>query len=328
MYSKQKITTHVKKSTPQYGILVSEGRVTVMSEWIYTVQKLIDRIDDHAVENPSLSEISKQVGYSPWYCSEQFHRVVGMTIKEYMAKRRLTFAALALRDTDIPLADIALEYGFSSQQALTRAFTGAYGCSPSAYRRRPVPIPFRMKKFVITPSNYNEQGDFTMSNLVKPNFRIEHIPEHRFLGVYEKSETTVGTIWPAHDCELLCGIVQSITNFHPVVSSHTAGWKWVNGERKYFYGLGVDVDYDGVVPEGFVLTEIIPASYYLVFNHPPFDYLTENAEVMTRVEDMAWSFDPSTLGCEWNETVCQDYQRHYPEVNGYQVLRPIKQIKK
>ena len=299
-----------------------------MNEWIYTVQKLIDWIDDHAVENPTLSEISKQVGYSPWYCSEQFHRVVGMTIKEYMAKRRLTFAALALRDTDIPLADVALECGFSSQQALTRAFSGTYGCSPSVYRRRPVPIPFTMKKIVVTPSNYTKQGESTMSNLTTPNLRIEHIPEHRFLGVYDKAETSEGTIWPAHDCDLLCGIVQSITNFHPVVSSHTAGWKWVNGKRKYFYGLGVDVDYDGVVPEGFVLTEIIPASYYLVFNHPPFDYLTENGEVMMRVEDMAWSFDPSTLGCEWNETCCQDYQRHYPEVNGYQVLRPIKQIKK
>lgn len=51
-----------------------------------------------------------------------------MTIKEYMAKRRLCLAAFALRDTDIPIIDIAFEYGFSSQQALTRAFTNAYGC--------------------------------------------------------------------------------------------------------------------------------------------------------------------------------------------------------
>lgn len=299
-----------------------------MSEWIFAVQRLVDYIDDHAVENPSLSEISKEIGYSPWYCSEQFHRVVGMTIKEYMAKRRLTLAALALRDTDMPVLGVALEYGFSSQQALTRAFKDAFGCSPSAYRKSPVPLPFTMKKVVVTPSDYSEQGDFTMSNLVTPNLRIEHIPAHRFLGVYEKSETSGGKLWPAHDCDLLCGIVQSITDFHPVVSSHTAGWKWVNGERKYFYGLGVDADYDGAVPEGFVLTEVIPASYYFVFGHPPFDYLTENAEVMARVEDMAWNFDPSELGYCWNEVACQDYQRHYPEVNGYQVLRPVKQIKK
>ena len=61
-----------------------------MYEWIYAIQKLIDFIDDNAVNNPSLDEISKRVGYSPYYCSMQFHRVAGMTIKSYMAKRRLS----------------------------------------------------------------------------------------------------------------------------------------------------------------------------------------------------------------------------------------------
>ena len=298
-----------------------------MYEWIYATQKLIDWIDDHALESPSLCEISKQVGYSPWYCSEQFHRVSGMTIKEYMAKRRLSLAALALRDTDLPLIEIALEYGFSSQQALTRAFTNAFGCAPSVYRNNPTPIPLTMKKLVITPSNYIEKGDITMSNLAIPSYRIEYIPAHRFLGVYEHTETKEGPIWPGHDCDLLCGIVQSITDFHPIVSSHTAGWKWVNGERKYFYGLGVDADYSGPVPEGFILTDIIPESYYIVFSHPPFHYLSENEEVMRRVRELAWNFNPETIGYEWNETVCQDYQRHYPEVNGYQILRPVKRIR-
>lgn len=298
-----------------------------MYEWIYAVQKMIDWIDDHAINNPSLTEISKTVGYSPWYCSEQFHRIVGITIKEYMARRRLCLAALALRDTDIPLIDIAFEYGFSSQQALTRAFTNAYGCAPAAYRKNPIPIPLTMRKVVINPSHYFEQGENTMSNLVVPHYCFEYIPAHRFLGVYDRSETSDGPIWPAHDCDLLTGIVQSITGSHPVVANHTAGWKWINGERKYFYGLGVDVDYNGSVPEGFTLTDVIPDSYYIVFSHPPFDYVSENDEVMRRVENLAWNFDPSTLGYEWNETDCQDYQRHYSEVTGYRVLRPVKKIK-
>lgn len=113
---------------------------------------------------------------------------------------------------------------------------------------------------------------------------------------------------------------------HRLLQIHTAGVKWSNGERKYFYGLGVNTDYAGSVPEGFVLTDIIPESYYIVFNHPPFEYFSNNIEVMRRVEDLAWNFDPTTIGYEWNESKCQDYQRHYPEVIGYQVLRPIKKI--
>lgn len=297
-----------------------------MYEWIYAVQKLINWIEDHVVENPSLSEISKQVGYSPWYCSEQFHRITGMTIKDYISKRKLYLAVLALRDTDKSIMDIAFECGFSSQQALTRAFVNAYGCAPAAYRRNPVPIPITVKKVVVTPSHYIEQGDFTMSNLAIPTTRIEYIPSHRFLGVYDYSETSEGPIWPAHDCDLLCGIVQSMPDSHPVVTKNTAGWKWINGERKYFYGLGVTTDYNGLIPEGFVLTDIIPDSYYMVFSHPPFDYVSENAEVMRRVEDLAWNFDPSALGYEWNEVDCQNYQRHHSEVTGYHVLRPIKAI--
>lgn len=68
-------------------------------------------------------------------------------------------------------------------------------------------------------------------------------------------------------------------------------------------------------------------SYYLVFSHPPFDYLNENVEVMKRVEELAWNFDPTSIGYEWNEEVCQDYQRHYPEGLGYQVLRPVRKMK-
>lgn len=298
-----------------------------MYEWIYAVQKLIDWIDDHVIENPSLSQISFQVGYSPCYCSEQFHRVTGITIKEYIARRRLCLTALALRDTNTPIIDIAMDYGFSSQQALTRAFRDAYGCTPAAYRKNPVPIPLFMRKIVISPSNYIEKGDFTMGNLVIPTYRIEYIPAHKYLGVYKPSETALGEIWPSHDCDLMCGIVQSIKDCDPVITNHTAGWAWENGKKNYFYGVGVKTDYNGDIPEGFELRGDFPGSYYLVFSHPPFDYLSENEEAMQRVEELAWNFDPSSIGYAWNEDVCQDYQRHHPEVIGYNILRPIKEIK-
>lgn len=57
-----------------------EGRFTTLKEAILAMQHLIDWIDKHAIENPGLIEMSKQIGYSPYYCSEQFHRVAGITI--------------------------------------------------------------------------------------------------------------------------------------------------------------------------------------------------------------------------------------------------------
>ena len=65
-----------------------------------------------------------------------------------------------------------------------------------------------------------------------------------------------------------------------------------------------------------------------MFFHPPFDYLRDCGEVMGRVENLAWNYDPKQNGYEWNEAACNDYQRHYPEVIGYEVLRPVKRIAK
>jgi AraC-like DNA-binding protein len=298
-----------------------------MYEWIYAIQKLIDFIDDNAVNHPSLDEISKHLGYSPYYCSAQFHLIAGTTIKSYMAKRRLYMATLAVRDTDRLIIDIAVDYGYSAQSVLTRAFKDAYGCTPAAYRKNPVPIPESMNKIYISPSNYMNKGEYVMSNLVLPSYRIEYIPAHKYLGVYKRSMTKNGEIWAGHDCDLMTETVSSFKETHPIITGHTAGWTWKNGDRSYFYGLGVDNDYNGEIPEGFELRGEFEGSYYIVFNHPPFDYPSENGEVMRRVEELAWNFDPKTIGYEWNEDKCQDYQRHYPEGLGYQVLRPVRKIK-
>ena len=89
-----------------------------MFEWNETVQKMIDWIEAHLTENPSLLEMSNQIGYSPYYCSNRFHEIVGMTFKSYVAGRRLARAALEIRDTKIRILDIAIKYGYSSQEAL------------------------------------------------------------------------------------------------------------------------------------------------------------------------------------------------------------------
>ncbi|MDE7244161.1 MAG: AraC family transcriptional regulator, partial [Oscillospiraceae bacterium] len=95
---------------------------------------MIDWVEAHLTENPSLLEMSNQIGYSPYYCSSHFHEIAGTTFKRYVAGRRLAMAALEIRDTDARILDIAIKYGYSSQEALTRAFMSAFGCTPAIYR--------------------------------------------------------------------------------------------------------------------------------------------------------------------------------------------------
>lgn len=301
-----------------------------MFEWNESIQKMIDWIEEHLTEEISLLDMSRQIGYSPHYCSTRFHEIVGMTMKSYIAGRRLAKATQEIRDTKERILDIAVKYGYSSQEALTRAFVSAYGCTPAAYRRRPVPIVLANKQVVFFPEHYVNKGERTMSNgmLTEARVRIEHIPEHKYIGIWDKDAGEYGSFWSRHDCDKVCGIIESMQHVqHNIVTGHTAGWFYEEGKRGYFYGFGVAADYEGVVPEGFEI-RTIPASDYMVFYHPPFDYLKDNGEVMGRVENLAWNYDPTTEGYEWNEEVCQDYQRHYPEGLGYQVLRPVKKIRR
>lgn len=297
-----------------------------MYEWNETVQQMINWLEEHLAEPAVLMNLSQAIGYSPYYCSSQFHAITGMTLKTYLAGRRLSLASLEIRDTDHRLIDIALNYGFSSQQALTRAFVYAFHCTPAAYRKHPLPIPIFLKKEVLFPEYYHREGGEIMNQtlLTEPNVRVEYIPPHRYLGVWDENVQDYFSFWKDKNCDELCGIIESLSNvMDPVVTCHTAGWFWKNGKRGYCYGLGVDGGYQGPVPEGFEIKEF-PGSYYLVFYHPVFDFLKDCETVVNRVEQMAWNFNPAEMGFQWNEEACQDYQRLSPETIGYEVLRPVK----
>ena len=261
-----------------------------------------------------------------------FHKVCGLTLKSYLAGRRLCHAAFALRDTNDRIIDIAVRYGYSSQEALTRAFVKLYGCTPYSYRMNPRPLKLSIKQMVLTPDK-KIFGGTGMDNVKEANVRFEHIPAHKYIGIWEIRAKGYGDFWDYHNCDDVCGIIDSMRHVAlESVGCHQAGWFYDNGKKGYFYGLGVPSDYNGPIPEGFEIRDV-PASTYLVFFHPPFDYLAENNEVMGAVEKLAWSYNPNNSdrwwipsGYEWNEAECPAYQRHFPEVLGYEVLRPVKKI--
>ncbi|WP_054740094.1 hypothetical protein [Cellulosilyticum ruminicola] len=60
------------------------------------------------------------------------------------------------------------------------------------------------------------------------------------------------SFWDRHDCDKVCGIIDSMSHVsNAIVTGHTAGWFKENSKQGYFYGFGVDADYNGVIPEGF-----------------------------------------------------------------------------
>lgn len=287
-----------------------------MNNWPDAVRTMAEWIDQHIAAPRTLTDMARAIGYSPTYCSTQFHRYTGLTLREYAMQRRLYHAAIAIRDSDARLIDIAMECGYSSHQALTGAFRRAFGLSPATYRKEWRLIRLHMP---LQPEKM-QGGDFV---LTEPNIRVEYIPAHKYLGVFRAATVDGEAIWPGHDCDLVTHTVESMGHLADVVvGAHTAGWVIRGDERAYFYGLGVPTDYEGVVPRGFELVDV-PGGYYQVVSHPPFSYPADNAEVMRRVEQIAFGVNCAVRGFKWKADG-QCYQRHYPEGHGYMVLRPIE----
>jgi len=63
-----------------------------------------------------------------------FYSVTGHTVSDYIRRRRLSNALALIKTSRLPLADIAYQCGFSSQQALSRSVRQALGMTPLAYK--------------------------------------------------------------------------------------------------------------------------------------------------------------------------------------------------
>ena len=98
------------------------------------IHSLTDWIESNLDKPLSIDEVAAKSGYSKWHLQRMFRAVTKQTLGEYIRERRLTLAAEALRKTQRPVFDIALQYGYESQQTFSRVFRRQFAQTPTAYR--------------------------------------------------------------------------------------------------------------------------------------------------------------------------------------------------
>lgn len=94
----------------------------------------VNHIEAHLSEPLNLADIATSTHYSKYHLHRQFTSEAGMTVGEYVQRRRLTEAARQLVGTNRSILDIALEAGFGSQQAFSAAFKRMFKKTPRQYR--------------------------------------------------------------------------------------------------------------------------------------------------------------------------------------------------
>jgi len=112
---------------------------------IVSIVSVIEFIEAHLTEKMDLDIVSNGVHYSKYHLHRMFTNTVGLTIHDYIQRRKLTEAAKLLVFSDRPILDIAFVAGYESQQAFTSAFKEMYKQSPNQFREKEVFYPLQLK---------------------------------------------------------------------------------------------------------------------------------------------------------------------------------------
>jgi len=103
----------------------------------WKMRRVIEFIEDNLEGDLSLQAMAAEVDISPLYLARAFKAAVGQSPHQYVLGRRIERAKELLRNTDLPVVDVALASGFSSQSHLSHWFIRQVGVSPAVYRRQP-----------------------------------------------------------------------------------------------------------------------------------------------------------------------------------------------
>ena len=320
-----------------------------MYEWQRLIQAMVDEIDEclrrHDSDALTLRALARRLGYSEYHATRKFRQIAGMSLRDYLHQRRLAFALKEVRDSDRTLLDIALDHGFSSHEAFTRAFKSLYGVTPAAYRRAPHPVVLRTKihpfdRYIL---GLGEIGMVKSEQGVKTYFVT--IPAHKYLHVRNYESNGYWDFWqkqsqiPGGDCATICGLLDSIQgklddaggSESDAMAGQIMGYindpkgrlcAW-NFPRIESYGVRLPADYSGDVPAPLELMDV-PEGEYVVFEHGPFDYEQECRTVEEKIEGAMAAFDYDSHGCEPDMTAGRVMYFYFDPGQYFKYIRPIR----
>ncbi|URN82749.1 AraC family transcriptional regulator [Acetobacterium wieringae] len=195
-------------------------------------------IESHLTEVIDFKELSKIALCSEYHFKRMFSFLSGISLSEYIRRRRLTLAALELKDSNLRIIDIAMKYEYGSADSFSRAFYSVHGILPSEARNESAQI----KAFPRMTFQLSIQGGCEM------NYRIVEKEPFRLVGYKKRVPMVFSGVNPeiTKMYELLTSevIVQlkSLSNIEPagMISASTnfsEGRMEEKGELDHYIGV-------------------------------------------------------------------------------------------
>jgi AraC family transcriptional regulator len=107
-----------------------------MEDYVQRINRTMDYIEAHLGDPLDLETIARVAAFSPYHFHRIFSSIAREPLYQFILRHRLSRAILQMFDTQLSLTEIALDCGFSSSSAFSRAFREKYQQSPSEYRKK------------------------------------------------------------------------------------------------------------------------------------------------------------------------------------------------
>jgi AraC family transcriptional regulator len=105
-------------------------------DWLIGMNNVLDYIEESITETIDYDKMAKMVCCSTYEFGRIFSFMAGVSISEYIRRRRLSLAAFDVQDENQKMVDIALKYCYESPASFTRAFREMHGTSPLTARKQ------------------------------------------------------------------------------------------------------------------------------------------------------------------------------------------------
>ncbi|MGC7870606.1 AraC family transcriptional regulator [Desulfosporosinus sp. SYSU MS00001] len=223
-------------------------------DWLDAMNRAVEYLEANITEKLDIEKVAKIALSSPFHFQRMYHMITGVTVAEYVRRRRLTLAAQDILSGK-KIIDVAYRYGYETPEAFTKAFGKMHGISPSVAREQGA----NLKAYPKLSFHISIKGDEDMNYKIvdKENFTIVG-KQRRITMVNEENFRQIPEFWD--DC------------------MKDSSYEWLNSKAGKLGVLGASMDFSeneftymvGVeeikdpLPKGYV-SATIPASTYSIF---------------------------------------------------------------
>ena len=216
--------------------------------------KALWRIERHLADELSLDGIARSCEVSRSHLAHAFTASVGMPAMQYARARRLTEAARALAAQAGSILEVALDAGYGSHEAFTRAFRAQFDLTPEAVRERGHTEGLAMTEAMKSPST-------PAYALAEPRF-VEG-PPMLVAGLLQRHRLGQTAAIPAQWQKFMLSFYAAIENPLGCPLSVCAR---IDGEGDFDYLTGTEIAGAQPLPGELTMMKV-PAQSYAVFLH-------------------------------------------------------------